>query len=425
MRIAIIGSGISGLVAACKLHQHHEITVFEANDYIGGHTNTVDVEVDGKSYAIDTGFIVFNDRTYPNFCQLLDELDVESRPTPMSFSVRSEADNLEYNGSSLGGLFAQRRNLLRPQFYRMVSDILRFNRDSVELLNDADDTITVGEYLRQNEYSAQFANHYLLPMGAAIWSCPTTKFEAFPMRFIVEFYKNHGLLSLKDRPTWRVIKGGSAEYVKPLTRTFQDRIRLNSPVSRATRLPDQVVIKSSSLEESFDEVVFACHSDQALRILGDNATVAEREVLGAIKYEPNIAVLHTDESVLPKRRKVWASWNYHVPSGDANKSTLTYNMNILQHIESSHTFCVTLNEQDRIHADKVLGTFKYDHPVFTVERSTAQGRHSELIRSNRTSFCGAYWGNGFHEDGVSSALAVVAGFENPTTDPLAEMSAHE
>jgi uncharacterized protein len=416
MRIAIIGSGISGLVAAYKLHQKHEVTVFEANDYIGGHTNTVEVDVDGQNYAIDTGFIVFNDRTYPNFCQLMDDLQVESRPTTMSFSVRAEHDNLEYNGSSLSGLFAQKRNLLRPKFYRMVCDILRFNRESLELLDDDNDTITVGEYLRQKEYSTQFADHYLLPMGAAIWSCPTAAFEAFPMRFIVEFYKNHGLLSLKDRPTWRVITGGSQQYVAPLTNGFRDRTRLSCPVTGVYRNSHAVTLRTSDAEETFDEVVFACHSDQALRILGNDAGDAEREVLGAIRYEPNIAVLHTDESVLPTRKTAWAAWNYHVPSGQTNKSTLTYNMNILQHIESDHTFCVTLNEEARIDSEKVLGTFKYSHPVFTVERSTAQARHSQLIRSNRTSFCGAYWGNGFHEDGVNSALAVVREFESPTVN---------
>lgn len=424
MRIAIIGTGISGLVAASKLHQQHDMTVFEANDYVGGHTNTVDVELGDQHYAVDTGFIVFNDRTYPNFCQLMQELKVESRPTTMSFSVRSEAENLEYNGSSLNGLFAQRRNLLRPKFYRMVADILRFNRESLELLDGDNDAITVKEYLREKNYSTQFADHYLLPLGAAIWSCPTTAFGEFRMRFIVEFYRNHGLLSLKDRPTWHVIKGGSKQYVKPLIGPFQDRIRLNSPVKRVSRLSDSVTIETDSSTSSFDEVIFACHTDQALRILGDGATRAEREVLSAIQYEPNTAVLHTDESVLPRRKQAWASWNYHVAAGTTAKSTLTYNMNILQQIESPHTFCVTLNQENRIAPEKILRTFQYSHPVFTAERSQAQARHGELIRENRTSFCGAYWGNGFHEDGVNSALTVVDGFRRPTADHNAGIPVH-
>ena len=257
MRIAIIGSGISGLVTGYKLHGSHEVTVFEANDYVGGHTNTVEVDVDSQHYAIDTGFIVFNDRTYPNFCQLMDELQVASLPTTMSFSVCAEDANLEYNGSSISGLFAQKRNLLHPGFYRMVRDILRFNRESLKLLEDKNDSVTVSDYLRDARYSRQFADHYLLPMGAAIWSCPTKTFESFPMRFIVEFYKNHGLLSLKDRPTWRVIKGGSQQYVKLLAAGFRDQIRLNCPVTGVKRSANEVVVRTADSTQKFDEVVFA------------------------------------------------------------------------------------------------------------------------------------------------------------------------
>jgi len=411
MRIAIIGSGISGLVAAHKLSDAHEVVVFEANRYVGGHTNTVDVELDGESHAIDTGFIVFNDRTYPNFCQLLDELQVESTPTAMSFSVRSDRENLEYNGSSLSGLFCQRRNLVRPSFYRMVRDIIRFNRESPKILESADGAMTVAQYLKSYGYSRPFADHYLLPMGAAIWSCPTATFEAFPIQFIVAFYRNHGLLSLSDRPTWRVIKGGSRQYVDAITRRFRGEIRLQTPVMNVTRANECVKVTTESQTEEFDEVVFACHSDQALSILGGNATTTEEVVLGAIPYESNTAVLHTDESVLPQCKKAWASWNYHVPVGPASKSTLTYNMNILQHIKSKHTFCVTLNEEPSLNPDKVLRTFRYSHPIFTIEREDAQRRHEELIRQNRTSFCGAYWGNGFHEDGVNSGLKVVQAFQ--------------
>lgn len=425
MRIAIIGSGISGLVAAYKLSKKHTVTVLEANDYIGGHTNTVNVQLDGNNYSVDTGFIVFNDRTYPNFLQLMNELQVQSSPTTMSFSVRADAENLEYNGSSLNGMFCQRRNLLRPSFYRMIQDILRFNRESTQILDDDSDLMTVTEYLAKHGYSQQFADHYLLPMGAAIWSCPTATFGLFPIRFIVEFYKHHGLLSLKNRPTWRVINGGSSEYVKSLTQTFRDRIKLNSPVQNVKRSNDGVDVIANDQLERFDEVVFACHSDQALRILGDDATQAEQEILGAIRYEPNVAILHTDVSVLPKRTSAWASWNYHVPAGSAPKSTLTYNMNILQHIKSDHTFCVTLNEENLVAPNKVLGTFNYSHPVFTVERSAAQQRHQEVIRKNRTSYCGAYWGNGFHEDGVNSGLAVATAFQSSNPDANRRGHDHE
>ena len=424
MKIAIVGSGISGLVAASRLHNAHEISVFEANDYVGGHTNTVDIELEGRSYLIDTGFIVFNDRTYPNFCRLMQQLGVASRPTSMSFSVQAGQSGLEYNGTSLAGVFAQKRNLLRPSFYRMLRDILRFNREAPEVLAvDGDDRdATVADFLQANGYSQEFAEHYLLPMGAAIWSCPTATFAEFPIRFIVEFYWNHGLLSLKDRPTWRVVEGGSHSYVRALTVPFQNRIRLNCPVRSVKRYQDRVEVETKEGVEQFDEIVFACHSDQALQLLGGDVCDTERGVLLQIPYEENTAVLHTDQAMLPKRRRAWASWNYRVTASGTESdahATLTYYMNMLQHIESPHTFCVTLNQQERIDPAKVLGVYRYSHPVFTVNRSAAQRRHNELIRRNRTSFCGAYWGNGFHEDGVKSALAVVAAFEH---EPVPEVS---
>lgn len=412
MRIAIVGSGISGLVAAYHLRHEHDITVFEANDYIGGHTHTVEVALDDERHAVDTGFIVFNDRTYPNFCRLLDELGVSSVPTSMSFSVRCDRTGVAYNGTSLNGLFAQRANFIRPRFYRMIHDILRFNRESTRLLERDDEALTVGRYLAENRYSKQFADHYLLPMGSAIWSCPTLTFEQFPMRFIVEFYRNHGLLGLSDRPTWRVIRGGSQRYVEAMTRVFRNSIRLNTPVASVIRHADSVtIVPCFHAAESFDEVIFACHSDQALKILGDDATATERSLLRAFPYEANIAVLHTDTSLLPRQRRAWASWNYRIPAQTTNRATVTYNMNELQHIRSKHVFCVTLNDADAIDSDKVVAQFRYSHPVFTAQRLGAQRRHHELIRANRTSFCGAYWGHGFHEDGVNSALAVCSAFE--------------
>lgn len=412
MKIAIIGSGISGLVTAYRLSRQHDVTVFEANSYVGGHTNTIQVDSEGEKLAVDTGFIVFNDRTYPNFVKLLDELNVSSDPTSMSFSVSSDETGLEYNGTSINGLFAQRSNLIRPRFYRMLLDIGRFNREAPQLPSADDcDSMTVSDYVRQHKYSREFTEHYLLPMGAAIWSCPPQTFEQFPIKFIIEFYQNHGLLSITNRPTWRVIRGGSCQYVKALTRSFHDRIRLQCPVESVERLNEHVeVMHDGGNREQFDEVIFACHSDQAMHILSDPSPL-ETQLLGTFPYSQSTAILHTDSSVLPKRRRAWASWNYHLRHGQTQQATVTYNMNILQHINSRHTFCVTLNESDRIDPAKIIRTINYSHPIFTTERANAQKQHARVIRENHTSFCGAYWGNGFHEDGVKSALAVCSAFE--------------
>ena len=412
MKIAIIGAGISGLTAAYRLSGVHEVTVFEANDYLGGHTNTVDVELDGERHAIDTGFVVFNDWTYPNFIELLTELGVSSRPTSMSFSVRCDMANLEYNGSSFNGLFAQRRNLLRPSFYRMLADILRFNRNAPELVlsQSGTDGTTVGEFLKRHRYSSEFSDHYLLPMGAAIWSCPLETFANFPIRFIVEFYKNHGLLSIRHRPAWRVIEGGSRTYVAKMASRFAHQVRLRSPIERVSRTADAVEVKPQSKPvQRFDHVVFGCHSDQALRMLADPSPT-ERAVLSEFPYGRNIAVLHTDPRILPKQKRAWASWNYRLAGRPADftsqSASVTYCMNILQHLQSRHVFNVTLNDHELIDPAKVLRRIEYHHPIFTVRRAAAQARHRELINVNRTSFCGAYWGNGFHEDGVVSALRV-------------------
>lgn len=408
MKIAILGAGISGLVAAYHLRTEHDVTVFEANDYPGGHTNTVRVELDGNTYFIDTGFIVFNDRTYPHFTRLLDELAVESQPTTMSFSVRDAHTGLEYNGHSLNALFAQRRNLLRPSFHRMIADIFRFIQKAQKLVEQCDDGTTVGMFLKQNRFSQEFARYYLLPMGSAIWSCPIGKFAEFPIRFIVDFYHNHGLLSLSRRPTWRVIKGGSRNYVDALLRRLPNGVRLNSPVKSIERTRHDVGVRLQAGQfHRFDHVIFACHSDQALRLLGENATRTEREVLSEFPYERNVAVLHTDSALMPRTRRAWASWNYHLNGMEECSASVTYCMNMLQRIHSRHTFCVTLNAESQIEPSRILRRFVYHHPVFTTGRAVAQARHSELLNANRTSFCGAYWRNGFHEDGVVSALAVV------------------
>jgi uncharacterized protein len=409
MRIAVIGSGISGLICARLLSREHDVSVFEADSRIGGHTNTVSVELDGEQHEIDTGFIVYNERNYPVFTKILADLGVQTEPTSMSFSVRCDRTGLEYNGTSLNGVFAQRGNLVRPSFLRLLKDVLRFNRQGSEDLDRAPADQTVREYLDEHRYSTQFADQYLLPMGAAIWSCPVGDFARFPIRFILEFYANHGLLALRNRPVWRIIQGGSQRYVERLVEPFKERIRLNSAVTSVYRTPTHVCVEYVNGTDSFDEVIFACHSNQALRLLGD-VDELEFELLTEFPYSASTAVLHTDESVLPRHRRAWAAWNYHIPQGSAGRPTVTYHMGILQHINSRRNFLVTLNEEDAINPELKLATFHYEHPVFTTQRASAQSRHSEVIRRRRTSFCGAYWRNGFHEDGIVSALAVCRKF---------------
>lgn len=412
-RLAIIGAGISGLTAAFKLHEEYDLTVFESNHYIGGHTNTIDVDTGSATLPIDTGFIVYNERNYPNFTSMLHHLNVDTQPTEMSFSVRSDHSGLEYNGTSINGLFAQRSNLIRPRFYRLIRDILRFNRIAPEALGDSSDhaNMTVDEFVRSHHFGDDMVDEYLVPMGAAIWSCPAATFRDFPIRFVVEFFRNHALIAVSGRPQWRVIRGGSRNYVKPLTRGFADRIRLNCPVDSVRRDFDGVTIRTGSHgEERFDHVIFACHADQALRLLQDPSDT-ERDLLTSFPYQPNDAVLHTDTSLLPKRRLAWAAWNYHVREDRPDHACVTYNMNILQGLDTKETYCVTLNETDQIDPARILRTFRYAHPVYTHQRKDAQARHQDVIDTNRTSFCGAYWGYGFHEDGVNSALAVTDALE--------------
>lgn len=408
MRIAIIGGGISGLTAGYHLHQQFDVTLFEAHDYLGGHTNTFDVPTDNGSVAVDTGFIVFNDRTYPNFILMLNELSVPFQPTRMSFSVSCDQTGLEYSGTGLNGLFAQRKNVIRPWFYRLLMDFGRFKKDAQLLLESDQPQESVGDFFDRRNYSPQFVEQYFLPMGAAIWSSSFETFRDFPIQFIAEFYQNHGLLGIHDRPQWYVIKGGSKQYVSPLTKNWSDRINLSSPIESVVRNGSQVLVKPVGAEaEAFGHVVFACHSDQALRILGDAATTTERELLSAFPYQKNQAVLHTDTSVLPKKRRAWSCWNYYNPKEKSDSATLTYNMNMLQSLNTSETYCVTLNDTGRIDPSKVLETVDYAHPTFSVNRKSMQARHADLLGPNNTSFCGAYWANGFHEDGVCSALAVV------------------
>ena len=415
MKIAIIGTGIAGNVAAYKLRQQHDITVFESGAYVGGHTNTVDVFESGRQIAVDTGFIVFNDRTYPNFIRLLDEIGQESQPSEMSFSAQAKSDGVEYCGSSLNAMFAQRRNLLRPNFYRMIRDILRFNETALPGVDDLDDTMLLGDYLRQHGYSYEFTEHYLIPMAAAIWSAEPGLVPEMPVKFLLRFFANHGLLQLRDRPQWRVIKGGSREYVGKLVHGHREQIRLNSPVQSIRRIDDQVEIHSASGgSELFDFVFVACHSDEALGLLKD-ATDTEQVVLGAIGYQPNEAILHTDDSLMPQRRLAWAAWNYHVPKDAGRHVAVTYNMNILQGLSAKQQYMVTLNNDQDIDPGKIIRRLSYDHPIYSRESVVAQARQTEL-NCDRTFFCGAYWRSGFHEDGVVSALNAIAHFEERLAD---------
>jgi predicted NAD/FAD-binding protein len=409
MKIAVIGTGIAGNVAAYYLHKKHEITVFEANDYIGGHTHTHDIELHGKQFAVDSGFIVFNYKTYPNFTRLLRELGVEEQLSSMSFGVKCERTGLEYMGSTINSLFAQRRNLLRPSFWKMIGDILRFNRDATALIETEADDITLGDYLQIGNYSQIFIDYYLVPMAAAVWSADLKLMFQFPARYLIQFFHNHGLLSINDRPDWYVIKGGSKSYVSALTSGFKDKIRLNCPVNSVERTPTGVKIISAYGEEHFDAVFMACHSDQALSILSQ-PTKVEQEVLGAIEYQPNEVLLHTDQTVLPRRKRAWAAWNYHLLDADQGQVPVTYNMNILQGLDCTQQFCVTLNNSSAIDPSKVLKQMRYFHPIYTVEAVAAQARHGEISR-DRIYFCGAYWGYGFHEDGVVSALNAVDQFD--------------
>jgi len=408
MNIAIIGAGISGLTAAYYLREKHNITVFESAPRIGGHTATVDIEHQGRDYAIDTGFIVYNDWTYPRFIELIDALGVDTQATEMSFSVRCDSSGLEYGGNNLNTLFAQRRNLLRPNFHRMLHDILRFNREAVRDLESgsiAADT-TLGEYLTENRYGDAFTYQYLLPMGCAIWSASTESMIEFPLLFFTRFFNNHGLLSVNDRPQWRVISGGSKNYLEPLTRDFRDSIQLNARISSVRRRQDAVeLVLANGRIQSFDQVIFGCHSDRALQLLSD-ATQAERDALTAILYQSNEVVLHTDDALLPQRRLAWSSWNYWLRERYQQRAVLTYDMNILQGIESDATFCVTLNATEAIDPNKIIETFNYSHPVFSLDSVAAAAKIDNFNGLNRSWFAGAYLGNGFHEDGVVSGRRV-------------------
>jgi predicted NAD/FAD-binding protein len=407
--VAIIGSGISGLTAAHLLHGRHDVTVFEAGDHIGGHANTVRVDLPDETLDVDTGFVVFNDRNYPNFERLLTGLGVASQPSTMSFSVSAVEEDFEYAGTPRG-IVAQPGNLARPGFVRMIGEYVRFNRDARTLLRSGDARTSLGDWLAGLRYSEGFIQRLIVPQAAAVWSADPEQMWSFPARFLVTFFHNHGMLSMTGRPRWRTVVGGSARYVEALTRPFRDRIRLNTPVAAIRRCDDHVLVTPRGGEpERFDEVVLATHADQSLAVLAD-ATDREHEILGAIPYQPNEAVLHTDRALLPRRRAAWSSWNYHLLGEPTGRSTVTYHMNTLQRLSSHRELCVTLNRSDAIDHERVIATIPYAHPVFTPAGWRAQERHAEISGRNRTHYCGAYWRWGFHEDGVVSALRVAERF---------------
>ncbi len=410
MRIAVVGSGIAGLASAWLLSRGHEVTLYEANDYLGGHTHTHAIELAGRQYAVDTGFIVHNPVHYPLLTQLFDELGVASQPTTMSFSVHNAASGLEYNAASLDSLFCQRRNLLSPRFLGMVRDLFRFYREAPALLDGPRNGPSLGDWLAEHRYGAAFRDEHLVPMASALWSAPPAQILAFPARYLVQFMANHQMLQVAGRPEWRVVRGGSASYVHALRHRWNVHERLNSPVRAIRRDGLGAIVASDTGSERYDQVVLACHSDQALALLAD-ASEREHAILGAIPYQSNDVVLHTDATLLPRRRKAWAAWNAYLPREAGAPCTVSYCMNLLQGLDAPAPFVVTLNRSEAIAPAKVLRRMHYRHPVYTQVSVAAQRRKHEIQGVNHTWFAGAYWGWGFHEDGMRSAVEVAAAFD--------------
>jgi predicted NAD/FAD-binding protein len=404
-RIAIIGSGISGLSVAYYLSRKHEVHVFESDARIGGHTHTVMVESERGPIAVDTGFIVHNDRTYPNFCRLMRELGVETQPSDMSFAVTEPGGAFEYASHGLAGFFAQKRNLLSPRHYTLLREILRFNREAPLVLMDPEaEGRTLGDFLNAGGYEQVFVDRYLVPMAGAVWSMAPEVMPQFPVATLVRFMQNHGMLGINTHPKWRVIRGGSHSYFAPLTAPFRERITKNSVITSVDRSDSGVMLQfRGRLAKKYDEVVFACHVDQILPLLA-RPTEQEREVLGCFTTTLNEACLHTDAAMLPKRASARASWNYLL--GDAGKVTVTYHMNRLQSLQTNKDYCVTLNANGSIADGTVLRRMVYEHPLYTHAAIRAQDRWAEISGRNRTHFCGAYWFHGFHEDGVRSGMRV-------------------
>ena len=408
MRIAVVGAGIAGLGATWLLSREHEVVLFEAAGRLGGHTHTHDVILGGERYAVDSGFIVFNPPNYPHLTRLFTELGVESQPTTMSFSVRNEGNDLEYNAGDLAGLFCQKRNLVSPRFWGMLLDLRRFYREAPALLAMPGDGPDLGDYLVEHGYGAAFVDDHLLPMVCALWSSPSRQAMRFPAKYLVQFMANHHMLQISDRPQWRVVRGGSSSYVRAMAATWRASVRLGATVNEVRRTPDAVEVVSADAVERFDQVVLACHSDQALALL-HAPTDTEREILGAIGYQSNDTVLHTDARVLPRDRRAWAAWNALVPAQDGGECTVSYCMNLLQSLRAPEPLVVTLNRTEAIDPSKILARMRYHHPVYTRASVAAQARRGEINGRDRLWYAGAYWGWGFHEDGLRSAVEVAAG----------------
>ncbi len=408
MKIAIIGSGISGNTLAYYLNPHHQITLFESNDRIGGHSHTHHIDIFNQKVSVDTGFIVFNKKTYPNFLKLLHELKVPYENSAMSFSVKDSQKDFEYNGTSLNALFAQRKNFMNPRFYKMISEILRFNKSSIILLS-SDEEISLGDYLKREGYSDFFKKYYILPMGSAIWSSNIKTMMEFPAKFFIQFFNNHGMLNINDRPQWLTISGGSINYVNKMIEPFRKKIKLNQNIKYVERKKDHIAIHHKDRIEKFDWVFFACHSDEALKLI-KSPGLHEKNILKAIPYTDNEVVLHYDDHFMPKRKLAWAAWNYHIDDNANSPASLTYNMNILQNLKTEAPLLVTLNPMQKINKKKIIKTLSYAHPQYSLRSIEAQSRYHLISGVNRTSFAGAYWGNGFHEDGVKSALDAIQQF---------------
>jgi len=411
VKIAVVGAGIAGMTAAHVLSRRYEVTVFEASSRPGGHTRTIQVDENGRDIGVDTGFIVFNERNYPNLCRLFEALDVASHASDMSFSVHCEATRFEYNPSTVGRLFAHKRNLLDPGHWRMLLDIVRFQRDARRLLDAGmDERITVERYLASAGYGEAFARHYFLPLGASLWSCPADRFAQFPARFVLEFLRNHAMLQVGGRPIWRTVTGGAARYIPRLVAPYRERLQLGAAVAQVRRVRGAVLVRlADGRGGEFDEVVIAAHADQALAMVhapdGD-----EEEVLRCFPYQQNEVALHTDTAMLPERAGLWASWNYRIPAQRHDAVMVTYHLNRLQRLDSDRNYCVTLNPNGALRGKSVIRRLRDSHPMFTPGRASAQHAHPQLLRRRRISYCGAYWGFGFHEDGVNSALAVTNAF---------------
>jgi len=408
MKIAIIGSGISGNTLAYYLNPHHQIALFESNDRIGVHSHTHHIDVFNQKVSVDTGFIVFNKKTYPNFLKLLHELKVPYEKSAMSFSVKDSQKDFEYNGTSLNALFAQRKNFINPKFYKMIREILRFNKSSIILLS-SNEEISLGDYLKREGYSDFFKKYYILPMGSAIWSSNIKTMMQFPAKFFIQFFNNHGMLNINDRPQWLTISGGSINYVNKMIEPFRKKIKINQNIKYVERKKDHIAIHHKDRIEKFDWVFFACHSDEALKLI-KSPSFHEKNILKAIPYTDNEVILHYDDHFMPKRKLAWAAWNYHIDDNANSPASLTYNMNILQNLKTEVPLLVTLNPLQKINKKKIIKTLSYAHPQYSLRSIEAQSKYHLISGVNRTSFAGAYWGNGFHEDGVKSALDAIQQF---------------